>query len=144
MSSRTPKILVPIDGSECSFAAASKAIELAKKLDSEIILLHVIAIPRYSVLFRSQKRLLKEAVKETDKWFDRIKAEGRKKDVKVTGKAIRAMLSIVGTIVNFASKNDIDFVVLGTKGRTGFKEVLLGSVATGVATYAPCSVLVVR
>lgn len=142
--SSVSKILVPIDGSSSSFMAASKAIELAKKLDSEVIVLHVISIPAYSVLFGSQKKVYREAVKEADNWFNRIKREGKRKGVKVTAKAVRAMLSVVGMIVNFASKNDIDLIVLGTKGRTGFREVLLGSVASGVATYAPCSVLVVR
>lgn len=138
------KILVPIDGSQSSFKAASQTIELAKKLDSQIILLHVIAIPSYSLLFRSEKRFYYAALKEADKWFKSIKEEAKNKNVKVTSKAIRAMLSIVGTIVNFASRNNVHLIVLGTRGRTGFREILLGSVASGVATYAPCSVLVVR
>jgi nucleotide-binding universal stress UspA family protein len=142
--SQTSKILVPIDGSDSSFKAASRAIDLAKKLESEVILLHVIAIPAYAVLLRSEKKVYREAVKEASKWFDRIKSEGKSKGVKVTAKATRAMISVVGTIVNFASRNNVDLVMLGTKGRTGFREVLLGSVASGVATYAPCSVLVVR
>ena len=52
--------------------------------------------------------------------------------------------TIVGEIVDFAERNNIDLIVIGTKGRTGFKKVLLGSVASGVVTYAHCPVLVVR
>jgi nucleotide-binding universal stress UspA family protein len=143
-TSPASKILAPIDGSQCSFAAASEAIQLAKKLNSEVIVIHVISIPTYAVLFRTQKKIYREASKEAEKWFNRIKAEGEREGVKITAKAVKAMMSVVGTIVHFASKNDIDLIVLGTRGKTGFREVLLGSVATGVATYAPCSVLVVR
>lgn len=137
------KILVPIDGSQLSFMAASRAVGLAKELDSEIIVLHVISIPTYSALFRSEKAY-RDAAKEAEKWFNIVKVEGKRKGVRVTAKAIKAMLSVVGTIVNFASRNDVDLIVLGTRGRTGFRESLLGSIASGVATYAPCSVLVVR
>jgi nucleotide-binding universal stress UspA family protein len=137
-------ILVPIDGSEYSFVAARKAIELAKKLNMEVILLHVVAIPTYSILLRRRRKVYDQAVKDAEKWFDRIKSDGKRSGIKVNGKAVRAIMSIVGTIVNFASKNNVDLIVLGTKGMTGFREVLLGSVASGVATYAPCSVLVVR
>jgi nucleotide-binding universal stress UspA family protein len=38
----------------------------------------------------------------------------------------------------------IDLVVMGTHGRTGIKQVLLGSVAEKVVRHAPCAVLVVR
>lgn len=141
---RRSRVLVPVDGSEPSFRAASKAIKLAKMLDSEIILLHVVSIPRYAALFGWRKKFYAEALKEAERWFSRIKREADREGVTVRTRVIRAMFSITGMIVNFASKNRIDLIVLGTRGRTGFKETLLGSVASGVATYAPCSVLVVR
>src|SRR5919106_1768678 len=40
--------------------------------------------------------------------------------------------------------NDIDLIVVGTKGRSGMTKAVLGSVASKVVTYSPCSVLVVR
>ncbi len=47
-------------------------------------------------------------------------------------------------IVDFAEANKIDLIVTGTKGRSGFKKLLLGSVASGVATYASCSVMIAK
>jgi len=51
---------------------------------------------------------------------------------------------INGGIVDFAEENNIDLIVIGTRGRSGFKKLLLGSVASHVVTYAHCPVLVVK
>ncbi|AIC16855.1 universal stress protein [Nitrososphaera viennensis] len=57
---------------------------------------------------------------------------------------IHAPLSLVGEIVNYAEVNNASLIVIGSKGRTGFKKLLMGSVSSGVVTYAPCPVLVVK
>jgi nucleotide-binding universal stress UspA family protein len=41
-------------------------------------------------------------------------------------------------------RENVDLVVIGTRGRTGFKKMLLGSVASDVVTYAYCPVMVVK
>ena len=43
-----------------------------------------------------------------------------------------------------ASSKSIDLVIIGTKGRTGLKRLLLGSVAHGIVQHAHCPVLLVR
>jgi nucleotide-binding universal stress UspA family protein len=53
-------------------------------------------------------------------------------------------MSVDGTIVEYAESHDIDLIILGTKGRSGIKKLLLGSVATGVVKYATCTVMVVK
>ena len=52
--------------------------------------------------------------------------------------------SITGAIIDYASDKSIDLVIVGTKGRTGLKRLLLGSVAQGVVQHAHCPVLLVR
>ena len=47
-------------------------------------------------------------------------------------------------IVNYAEQNNIDIIVMGTRGRSGFKKMLLGSTALGVLTYAHCPVMIVK
>lgn len=47
-------------------------------------------------------------------------------------------------IVKYAEEKEIDLIVVGTRGRTGIKKILLGSVASGVVTYAHCPVIVVK
>ncbi len=52
--------------------------------------------------------------------------------------------SIVSEIIEFAERENIDLIIMGTRGRTGFKKLLLGSVASGVVNFAHCTVLVIR
>jgi len=52
--------------------------------------------------------------------------------------------SVVAEIVDYAENNNIDLLVIGTRGRSGVRRLLLGSVASGVVTYAHCPVLVIK
>jgi universal stress protein A len=47
-------------------------------------------------------------------------------------------------VVQFAEREHVDLIVLGTHGRTGLARVLMGSVAENVVRRAPCPVLVVK
>ena len=52
--------------------------------------------------------------------------------------------SISGTIVIYAESENIDLIVMGSKGLSGIKNMLLGSVAQEVVSHSHCPVLVVR
>ena len=47
-------------------------------------------------------------------------------------------------LVDHSKRNNIDLIIVGTRGRTGFKKLLLGSVASGIVTSAHCPVLVIK
>ena len=53
-------------------------------------------------------------------------------------------VSIVGEIVNYAERENVDIIVIGTRGQSEFEKLLLGSVTSGVTIYAPCTVMVVK
>ena len=57
---------------------------------------------------------------------------------------IEAETSAASTIVDYAESKNVDLLVVGSKGRTGLKKMLVGSTATEVLKYAHCPVLVVR
>ena len=46
--------------------------------------------------------------------------------------------------IDFAEKENIDLIVVGTRGRSGLKRLLLGSVASGIVNYAHCPVMIVK
>ncbi|HEY6757514.1 MAG TPA: universal stress protein [Nitrososphaera sp.] len=48
------------------------------------------------------------------------------------------------TIANYTDKENVDLIVVDTRGKSGLKKLLLGSVASGVVTYATKPVLVVK
>jgi len=139
------KILVTIDGSEDSMKAAEYAISLAKKYNAELIILYILYSElgfAYSNLLgvttpRAIVDVLETQKKDVQKWFDEIKSK------LANTKIIVSVSSIVGEIVGFANKEKIDLIILGTRGRTGFKKMLLGSVAEGVVNSS-CPVMVVR
>ena len=145
MSLSIKKILVTIDGSEDSMKAAEYAISLAKKYNAELIILYILYSElgfAYSNLLgvttpRAIVDVLETQKKDVQKWFDEIKSK------LANTKIIVSVSSIVGEIVGFANKEKIDLIILGTRGRTGFKKMLLGSVAEGVVNSS-CPVMVVR
>lgn len=149
---KVERILVPIDGSDNAFRAASFAIDLASKYGSELILLHVFDLnqTRYSigligVGYPSNIDKIKEgAAKEAAPWFERVQKEADSAGVAVKADVIDAVLSIVEEIIDYAERKKVDLIMIGSRGRTGFKKLLLGSVASGLITYAPCPVMVVK
>lgn len=146
MSSEIPikKILVPLDGSDFSFRAAEYAVKLAKLTGAEILCLHVVVTLPYIEYGKAGLAIhhyLESVRKEADAWYERVRRMG---NVKVSGETILDVASNVESIVSFASERKIDLIVIGTKGRTGLKRILMGSVAGGVVTLAECPVLVVR
>lgn len=57
---------------------------------------------------------------------------------------VEAETSAAATIVDYAESKNVDMIVVGSRGRTGLKKMLVGSVASDVLKYAHCPVMVVR
>jgi nucleotide-binding universal stress UspA family protein len=149
------KILVCVDGSESSMKAADYAIEMAEKHKSQMISLYVVVSQlgyAYSsgafglVTPNTINELLDKSKQEARKWFDEIEKKATARGVKVKTEMVASPTSIVPAIVDYAENNKVDLIVTGTKGRrrSGFAKLLLGSVASGVVTYANCPVMVVK
>ncbi len=133
-----------VDGSQHSMNAADYAILIAAKHGSELILLHVLPVDS-SVAGLLYSPSIDDMKKEAQASFDRVKqkAEEISKDIRLRAELISSP-SVVGGIVDFAEKEKIDLIIVGTRGRSGFKKLLLGSVASGVVNYAHCPVLIVK
>lgn len=149
----TRRILVAVDGSKSSIAASVQAIDLAKSLGAELIALYVISSDaRYDYvedtitprLPRALKDVMMVAMRRGEKHLDKVKQKAKEKNVNVKTDIIVGISSVVKEIVNYAEKNSINMIVVGSRGLTGFKKMLLGSVASGVVTYANCPVLVIK
>jgi len=80
---------------------------------------------------------------EGEKYLNRVKVKANEKDIHIKTEIISSK-DISGGILDFAEENNIDLIVIGTRGRSGFKKLSLGSVASHVVTYAHCPVLVVK
>lgn len=52
--------------------------------------------------------------------------------------------SPIKAIVGFAHYEEVDLIVVGTRGRSGIKKMLLGSIASGIVSYANCPVFMAK
>ena len=141
------RILVPLDGSDSSFRAAKYAIKVAKMANAEIIFMHAVVNPPYGdprsagIMITAY---IKEARELAELWYVKAGNMASKEGVKFMAETILDVASAADSIVNYAESKKADLIVIGTKGRTGLKRLLLGSVASGVVTHASCPVLITR
>jgi nucleotide-binding universal stress UspA family protein len=147
------KILVAVDGSKPSLIASVQAIDISKTLNAEMTAIYVVSPDiRYNYLEDTITPRLPPALKDVmiiamqtgEKHLDKVKQKAREKDVRVKTDVIIGISSVVKEIVEYAEKNKIDMIVIGSRGLSGIKKMLLGSVANGVVTYAHCPVLVAK
>ncbi len=147
------RILVAVDGSKPSFDASVQAIDIAKSLNAELIALYVVSPDaRYDYiedtitprLPRALKEVMMIAMQRGEKHLDKVKQKAKEKNVRVKVDIVIGISSVVKEIVNYAEKNRINMIVVGSRGLSGIKKMLLGSVASGVVTYAHCPVLVAK
>lgn len=152
------KILVAIDGSEHSMKAAELALEMAKKESirsqegsSELTALTVLDVSKPRKLLSSfiaaptyGLRELEEERNAANRWMDVVRKKAEDGKIPFRSEIIEGLVSAEATIVDYAESHQIDLIVVGTRGRTGFSKVLLGSVASRVVEYAHCSVIVVK
>jgi nucleotide-binding universal stress UspA family protein len=151
---KTRRILAAVDGSVHSLNAFERALELAKGQDAELLIVHVIPDTRTGGLVEYGTRYgsmaivhayYRSAEKEALEWLKPLEDRARQQQVKAKSEILWELgKSHIEMIIEYAKKNSIDLIVMGTRGRGAFKRLLLGSVASGVVSHAPCSVMVVR
>jgi len=142
---RIEKILVPVDFSEHSARALEMAIDLAKAFGAGIQLLHCYQIQPFGISpygialpegFDSEVRQAAEL--RVDEWRGQILLEGIDVEVSLSSRFPSLEISETATQVG------ADLIVMGTRGLSGIKHVLLGSVAERTLRLAPCPVLTVK
>ena len=140
-------ILVPTDFSKDGDNALAKAVDLAKLLRAKLVVLHAyhvdlpIASPMvgaYTLPPRFYEQVRSEATARVEKTAHELAAQG----IEASGIAVSEPASVA--IVEQAERLPADLIVMGTRGLSGLKHVLLGSVAERVIREAPCPVLTVK
>lgn len=152
MSSKNFTVLVAVDGSEPSMRAVECAVNLIKKENTpRLILLNVLNVDTGKRVSSSFVAAPTYGLKEYEKhkkatfdWMEAIRKKCEKEPVQVETKVLEEGSPVTESIINYAEKENVDLIVVGTRGNSGFKKLLLGSVASGVITHAHCSVLVAR
>lgn len=143
------KVVVAIDGSEVSRGVIDYALHYAaREKDAELLFVHVVDGSEYKrVTFGSFSVSVPPSDEEVKKEFgkfveERINASGIQKPVNMSINV--EVGSPYDQIVSFAEKKDADMIMIGHRGLSNLKRFFIGSVASKVVAYSPCSVYVHR
>lgn len=157
------KILIAVDGSQSSMNAASNAIAIAKKEHNsnnpQLLIALYVVFSRMGYAYSSAgvfgsrgletpnplREILEGAKIEAQQWFDIIQKKiNGDNNIRLQAEVVVTATSIVSAIVEYAKNKNVDLIIMGTRGRSGFKKLLLGGVASGVIAYSTCPVMIVK
>lgn len=141
------KILIPCDFSEHAVNAFRLAVDIAHASGAELHLLNVIELPIMhddvlTPMPSFDETLLKELSDGAEAKFAALKKNYAKEHLFIQTKI--EFGPIVPAILDYLADNGITLIVMGTKGISGFEEVLIGSTAEKVVRNASCPVIAVK
>ncbi|MGI0086666.1 MAG: universal stress protein [Nitrosotalea sp.] len=134
-------MLIAVDGSESANKAFQRAIYLAQKCNSKLDLVHVVQCEvggDSANTFEIIEDLKDKAMKMLEEY--RIEAVNNNISMQITimqGDPAKI-------IIERAKAKSYDLIIMGTRGRSSFQELLIGSVSQKVMHHASCPVMVVR
>jgi nucleotide-binding universal stress UspA family protein len=143
------KILIPTDFSENSMNAIKYAAELFKHGPAEIYLLHAFADEVYDAKTRLADEIFEELQQKTLAKTKEALEDFRKQifgfspNPKHTIHTLAEFGQLVDTVNEWVEKENIDVVVMGTKGKTADKKITFGSNTLQVIKYVKCPVLAI-
>lgn len=144
--SRIRRVLFASDFSPASKPAFRKALEVTAALHAELILMHampiVLPFPGTYMTQGAWNAVRLGAIADAEQELTGLKRAARKAGLKATMKIVEGFPA--PEIVRVAKAARAGLIVMGTHGRTGWKQVVMGSVALRVVASAPCPVMTVR
>ncbi len=150
------KILLATDGSEGSLRAARFTAGIAKPLGAEVIVLTV-HDDDLIMVHAMGPAVWPAVVPDATLNIEELKAATEKQSLATTLSETKAALGdlphvevdqiwghTAEAICDYASEKDVDLIVIGSRGRSVFVRLLLGSISTQVAHHSPCPITIVH
>jgi nucleotide-binding universal stress UspA family protein len=133
-------LMVSTDGSECNEGAVREAINLARGCGSRLLAISVVEANDEFIAL-APERMEREEIKVHD-CLEAVKDKAAEAGIYCE------LISHTGEqayhfIVNEAAKRGVSMIIMGRRGHTGVKKMVMGSVTARVIGHAPCKVLVV-
>jgi len=141
------RILVAVDGSPFAEKALTHAIDLSRKYEAKLLIVHVV-LRRFYAVTPSEAGVLattvfvKERESEGKKIIEKSDEIAKKAGVVYECKLVQGVPA--DEIVRFAHAEKVNLIVLGSRGLTEVRAFLLGSVSDKVIHHAKCPVLVIK
>jgi len=140
------KIMVPIDFSENSPRVLEAAVDVAEKFEATLSIVFVAqSFEDYSGFFVPHMPISQfedEMVEGAEKKMVSFLAENLKSDLPHSSTVLKG--DVAEELTEYADKNDIAMIVMGTPGYKGLEKVLFGIVAEKVVKASPCPVLTIN
>lgn len=141
-------ILIPTDFSDCAEHALTKAVDLARRFDATLHMLHVVdeLDPEFYGVDDAQKRAteirgqIREAAQQR---LQRFLPDGEPVEIN-TSVSVHLSFDVAATIHEYIDEAKIDLVVMGTHGHRNIERLMLGNVADKLVRHAECPVLTVN
>jgi len=140
-------LLVPCDFSEPAINAYRFALDIAAKSNGTVFVLNVVELPTlYDTTIMPalyfEKQALHDLMKEANHNFDKMHKKYKRDGVNVV---FKSELGLVYQMINhYIKKHDIDLVVMGSHGASGFREMFIGSNAEHVVRWSPVPTLILK
>jgi nucleotide-binding universal stress UspA family protein len=135
------RILLPLDGSILAERVLLSALEMVKRMGVSLTLIQVVEESTFYGFGHSEDYIDSE-VEAAKAYLAEVRDRVHLLDVKVHTHV--AIGSAADVIVDYAEAQDIDLILLSSRGNSGFDRWMFGSVAEKVMKGAPCAILVVR
>jgi nucleotide-binding universal stress UspA family protein len=136
------KLLVAVDGSESAKRAFSKSVYLAKQCNSTLDIIHVVLGSTYGGDSAGTFLLIEELKERGRKLLEDYKTQAKRDGVQP--ETLLEVGDHAQVIIDAANKEGYDLIIMGSRGLSLFKDLLLGSVSFKVMHHARCAVMVVR
>lgn len=136
------KVLVAVDGSKDSDLAFEAACDLAKKYGSQVLVLHVVQGSTGTgtiVSSDANETFNEEGMRMVSAYEERLKQKGLQNSKSVLHRGDAAQ-----KIIDVTRNEECNLIILGSRGRGGFKGLFLGSVSRKVSSDSSCPVLIMR
>jgi nucleotide-binding universal stress UspA family protein len=143
------KVLVPLDGSDLAECMLTHVTSLVKDGSvGEVTLLNIVTVDipwggGEDIKHFDFKALREQVFTSSKKYLAKAQALLSSEKVKVKTESVEANRP-ADAITDYAQKNGMELIIMATHGRTGFKKLMLGSVASGVLNQSAVPVLLIR
>jgi nucleotide-binding universal stress UspA family protein len=138
------RIMLPLDGSPLAEQALPHAIAIAEHFQAEVILMKVLApLPRPPEATPACFQTAEEAsMRLAREYLERVAAGAQQRGIRVHMATTEGRPHL--QIIQYAETNQVDLIVMSTRGQSGLSRWLMGSVADRVVRGASVPVLLVR
>ncbi|HEX8039292.1 MAG TPA: universal stress protein [Chryseosolibacter sp.] len=141
------KLLVPMDFSQESINAFRFALDMAGRMEASLLLLNVVPLPvlrntPFMSMGEYKRHLVRQLSQTAQKRFSKLSSQYNTANIKIETSLVSGRVH--NAILECVQKQNIDFIIMGTKGAEGIRELIVGSQTEKIVRYSPVPLMAVK